>query len=289
MNAPAGTRLHAARREAAARLAALGKPDAALEARRLVAHVLDLDPARLSIEPDRPLAAEEIRRLDAALAERADGRSVGRIVGWRRFHDIRLAVRDDVLEPRDDTGALVELALSLLRAACERRGEALLHDIGTGSGAVALALLAAEPRARAVASDVSDAALASAAANAERLGLSERIAFERADALASTIRGRFDLVVSNPPYVPSDEIATLAPEVRRDPVAALDGGTDGLDVYRRFATSLSGSLRPEGALALEIGAGQGPALRAIFARAGWSEIASRRDLGGTERAIAFRR
>ena len=283
-----GADVAAARRRLTETLDRAGKAGAAGEARRLVAHALGVEPARLTFEAARVLSDEEARALAAIEAERLRGRTVGRIVGRRAFHDIELAVRDRVLEPRDDTAALVELALPPLRAACDARGSASVWDIGCGSGAVVLALLAAEPRARGLGTDVSPDCVKATAGNARRLGIGpDRLTVRRADALAVAHADGFDLVVSNPPYIPSGEVAGLAPEVLHDPRAALDGGPDGLRFYRSLARDAAARLRPDGRLAVEIGAGQGASVREIMRGHGWRFVGATSDLGGHERALAF--
>ena len=278
-----------ARAELTEALAAIGGAEAALEAKLLVAHAVDVAPSRLSFERERRLTPAEGRVLAAMLRDRRRGRSVGRIIGHRAFHDIVLAIEDNVLEPRDDTGALVDLALPRLRAACDRGGAARLLDVGTGSGAVALALLSAEPRAVAVGTDVNPDAVRAARRNAEDLGLAERFAVRALPLVGDPADGPFDLVVSNPPYIRSDELAGLAAEVRHDPATALDGGPDGLDFYRALAAGAADVLAPRGWLAVEIGAAQGPDVRAIMAGHGWTERVARDDLGGHLRALGFGR
>ena len=278
----------AARAALAATLERAGKPGAGEEAKRLVAHALNLSPSALTFLRDRVLTDAEVTRLAEIERQRLVGRSVARIVGTKSFHDIALAVHDAVLEPRDDTGALVELALPHLRAACDARGRARVWDIGSGSGTVVLALLAAEPRAFGLATDVSAEAVAATLANARALDLADRLAVERRDMLEGA-DGSFDLIVSNPPYIPAAEVDGLAPEVLVDPRAALDGGADGLDFYRAFAAGVAARLTPGGHLAVEIGAGQGVEVRALMAAQGWRFAGAMDDLGGRERALTFAR
>ena len=276
-----------ARAALAARLREGGVAEPAEDARRLVAHALGIEPQRLAVERDRHLTAAEADRLRDVERQRLAGRTVARIVGTRAFHDITLRVADDVLEPRDDTGVLVELTLPRLRAACERRGGARLLDVGVGTGAVALALLAAEPRARGEGTDINPSARRLAMANAEALGLDRRFAIADGALFGAGRLAPYDLIVSNPPYVPSGEIAALAPEARADPREALDGGADGLDAYRALAREGARYLRADGTLAVEIGAGQGADVRTIFVADGWRAIGAATDLAGRERALAF--
>ena len=279
-------------REARSRLHAAGIGEASLDARRLVAHALGTEPSRLVLEGRRLVGSEMAAAIDRLVAKRLEGWSVARLVGRRAFHGIDLLVAPDVLEPRDDTGALVDLVLDHAQVLARRRdGPVRLLDIGTGSGAVALACLAAEPRLVAIGTDLSDDALALAGRNALNGGVADRFRAVRADLarhLSGTAGGRFDIVASNPPYIPTAEITSLAPEVLRDPTLALDGGEDGLDIYRRIAAELPQVVAPDGVLAVEIGAGQGEGVRAIMRGAGWREIEARADLGGHERALAFR-
>ena len=265
----------------------VAEPDG--DARRLLAHALATEPSRLAFEGDRPLTPREVARLDRFAAQRLAGRTVARIVGHRAFHDIVLGVADGVLEPRDDTAALVELALPHVRAVAHRSGRARVLDVGTGTGAVALAILAAEPRAEALGTDVNPAALRLARENAGRLGLCDRFHAVRADALGGVGGAPYDAIASNPPYIPTAAIGGLAREARADPREALDGGPDGLAFYRTLARRGAAHLAPGGLLCVEIGAGQGCDVRRIMVAAGWREAGVAPDLGGHERALAFDR
>lgn len=269
------------------RLSEGGVADPSREARLLVAYVLSVEPSRVGLEAAREVSEREAAKLAEVTAERLAGRTVGRIVGCRAFHEIELGVSDHVLEPRDDTGALVDLALPFLRARCDERDTATVWDIGCGAGTVALALLVLEPRAVGLATDVNDHALALTGRNAERLGVRDRLRLEDRSGLEGGDMERFDLIVSNPPYIRSGEIDGLPREVRRDPRNALDGGADGLLFYRMFAAGGADRLAPNGRLAVEIGAGQGGDVRSIFGEQGWHEAGAMIDLGGHERALAF--
>lgn len=285
-----GMTVAAARTQLAATLREARRADAREDARRLVAHALGVEPGRLAFELDRVLTREEAGRLAAFERERLDGRTVARILGHRPFHDITLAVSDDVLEPRDDTAALVELALPFVRATCERRGVARVLDCGVGAGTVVLAILTAEPRARGVGMDVSVAALALASRNAASLGLDDRFSSRRRDMLTQLgdpEDAPYDVIVSNPPYIGTEDIDGLLDEAKADPREALDGGPDGLRFYRALARLAGRYLTPDGVMAFEIGAGQGPDVRAIMDEHRWREVGAMRDLGGHERALAF--
>ncbi len=283
------TTLATLHRDARARLSAAGIADAALDARILVEDLTGTSCTDLLSRPDTVVPPDAAARLSAALARRIAGEPVHRILGAREFYGLRLTLAPDTLEPRPDTETLVDVALPHLARAADRAGSARLLDLGTGTGAVALSLLSAEPRAQAVATDIAPGALAAARANAVSLGLAERAAFVLSDWF-DQVTGRFDIIVSNPPYIPSAEIESLAREVREhDPRRALDGGVDGLDPYRIIARGCDAHLAPGGVVAVEIGAGQGPDVTGIFAAQGYRLLENRRDLAGHERALAFGR
>lgn len=266
-----------------------GIADAALDARLLVEHFTGTSRADALLDPQRPIAPEAGRAVQAALDRRIAGEPVHRIIGSREFYGMRLALSPATLEPRPDTEALVDLALPHLRAAAERHGRCRLLDLGTGTGAIALALLGQEPRATALATDISAEALATAAGNADMTGNKERFRTLQSDWF-SAVEGRFHIIVSNPPYIVSKEIGTLEREVRdHDPLAALDGGPDGLAAYRRIAAGAAAHLEHDGVIAVEIGHDQEQAVEAIFARNGFARIGASRDLGGIIRALAFAR
>jgi len=274
-------------RIARARLADAGIADAALDARVLVEELTATTRTDALARPETPIDASIVEAVQAALSRRAAGEPVHRILGAREFYGLRLALSPDTLEPRPDTEALVELALPFARGICDERAACRILDLGTGTGAIALALLSAEPRASAIATDIAPGALETAKANAEALGLAGRIAFVRSDWFAA-VEGIFDLIVSNPPYIPSAEIGTLSREVRGfDPLRALDGGADGLDPYRIIARDGAAHLAPDGAVMVEIGAGQENEVAGIFLRQGFRHADTRRDLGGHARALCF--
>ncbi len=263
-------------------------PEPEPDARVLVEEAVGLVGHAFRSTPDRPLGAEAAGRLATLLARRLAREPVFRIVGRREFWGLDLAVTPAVLDPRPDTETLVRAAL---RSLGSRRHERLrVLDLGTGSGALLLALLSELPDAEGVGLDRSPEACAVARRNAEALGLAHRAVIREGDFGVAASGSPFDLVVSNPPYVESAAIASLDPEVRdHDPHLALDGGPDGLDAYRAIAPTLPGRLAPGGIAGLEIGAGQAAAVAAILIGAGLEVVGLDRDLGGHERAILARR
>lgn len=269
-------------------LAGAGIESAALDARILVQEATGCSHADLLIRRQASVTPEAAARLADWIARRARGEPVFRILGWREFRGLRLRLSPGVLEPRPDTETLVEHALPFLRdAAARSAGAARLLDLGCGSGAIAIALLSEEPGAVAVGVDISLDALATARRNAAEHGLAAR--FEaRQSRWYEAVEGRFDLILSNPPYIATREIDSLAPEVRlHDPLAALDGGTDGLDAYREISARALEFLAAKGQFLVEIGAGQAEAVRRIFAGNGLELLSVRRDLAGIERSLAF--
>jgi release factor glutamine methyltransferase len=265
--------------------ALVGIEDAKTDARVLAAHALKLTRAQLISQSDRALEPREIDALSMRAARRLKREPVSRILGQREFWGLRLAINSSVLDPRPETETVVETALDWATAN-QMRNEALrILDIGTGSGALSLALLSELPAATGVATDKSFAALTVARANAQRFGFADRCAFVVVDYTAA-LRGPFDLIVSNPPYIARDEIARLAPEVRDyDPVLALNGGVDGLDAYRAIVNDAPRLLAPRGRLIVELGKGQAQAVAAIAMKAGLSVAPPHADLGGISRAL----
>ncbi len=279
----AGATVEAARRLIAARLREAGIETPELDARILTGAVLDLDLSGLVSATDRQLSRMQAVRLNELTVRRLEGWPVARLVGTKEFWGLPLTLSDATLVPRPDTETVVEAALELIGANRDR--PLRLADLGAGSGAILLALLSELPNAYGVGTDIAIGALATAAANARRLGFSSRAAFVVSD-YAAALGGGFDLIVSNPPYIASDEIDGLAPEVRyHDPHRALDGGEDGLDAYRRLVPEAASRLRPSGALIVEVGHDQQEAVKALMERAGLAGIAVRADLGGIGRAV----
>jgi release factor glutamine methyltransferase len=265
-----------------------GVEDAAVDARALLCHALHLDRARLLSNSNRILEAREVAAISALAARRLKREPVSRIRGRKEFWSLMLEVSPAVLVPRPETETVVEAALDFVVRGGSRMEKLRILDVGTGSGALLLALLSELPNAVGTGTDISAEALAVARGNAERHGLGSRCAFVECN-VAEGVRGPFDLIVSNPPYVASGEIASLAPEVRDyAPALALDGGEDGLDAYRAIAAAAHGLLAPGGCLIVELGAGQEAAVRALFTKAGLTVGTARKDLGGIPRALSVR-
>lgn len=277
-----------ARRRLAARFRAAGFDTPELDARILVAHALALDHVALVAAGARCLSAREEEAIAALADRRLAHEPVARLVGSKEFWSLRLRVDAATLVPRPETETVVEAALAAIDAAGPRSRTLRIADLGTGSGAIILALLAELPNAVGIGSDTSAGALCVARDNARRLGL-KRAAFVACD-MAAALAGPFDLIVSNPPYVVTGDIAALAPEVRDfDPRAALDGGPDGLDFYRVIAATAPALLKPGGALVVELGSGQASAVALLFSAAGLVPAPPRPDLCDVPRALLARK
>lgn len=263
--------------DAVRRLAAAGIDGAARDARRLLAHALGVGADRVSLLAPETLPPEAQARFAAAVAARLRRQPVSQITGSRAFFGREFLVTRDTLDPRPETETLVAAALE--------RPFVKMLDLGTGTGCILLSCLAGMPCAAGIGSDVSEAALAVARANARRLGLSERARFVVSDWFAN-ITGRFDLIVSNPPYIAEAEMAGLAPEVRDwEPRGALTPGGDGLDAYRAIAAGAVSRLMAGGRLLLEIGPTQAAAVSALLAAQGFAVSEVRRDLDGRDRVV----
>lgn len=259
-----------------------GLGEARLEAEVLVAHALHKTRVQLYTHFDQPLAEEEIARCRELLRRRAGGEPTAYLTGEKEFWSVPLAVDARVLIPRPDTERIVEAAL-------ERGGRRIL-EIGTGSGCIAIALARERPDAMVVATDLCPDALAVARANVERHGLADRIDLRQGDLYAPVAGERFDLIVSNPPYIPHLDVPRLQPEIAyHEPRLALDGGADGLDVLRRLIASAPDHLAAGGWLLAEFGQGHGAAVVRLAAAAGLVEVSLARDLAGHERLLAARR
>jgi release factor glutamine methyltransferase len=281
-------------RSATGWLRASGSRSPRLDAELLLATALGVDRAELFRTPERVLTRSEERRFDGYLVRRQAREPVAYIRGVRAFRAIELEVTPAVLIPRPETETLVEVALEALTAvpggaAAPGPYEPLALDIGTGSGCIALALAAEDPFVHVVAVDVDEGAVEVARRNAVRLGLDGRVDILRSDLFAGLPpEQRFDVIVSNPPYISAAEYEVLEANVRDyEPRLALHGGEDGLDVYRRLVSAAASHLRPGGTLAVEVGAGQAAVVRALFAAAGaFAPAQERSDLGGTPRVVS---
>ncbi|KAF0227984.1 MAG: release factor glutamine [Beijerinckiaceae bacterium] len=283
-NLSPGLTLRAAVDLLANRLVAADIDEPRREARLLVMTALGIDLATL-MRGEQILLGPAVERLAALLLRREAHEPLSRIIGRREFFGLDFELNAATLDPRPDTETLVEAVLADVDAGVRRGAPLALLDIGTGTGAILLALLANLPAARGVGVDLAPEAVAMAAGNAERLGLSARAAFRQGDLLAG-IDGAFDIIVSNPPYIASAEITTLEPEVRlHDPHLALDGGPDGLSFYRRLIADAPSRLAPEGFLALEVGFGQAETVDGMMEAAGFRTVGMRRDLGGILRVV----
>lgn len=262
-----------------------GIEDADVDARLLVGHALHLDRARLIAQSDRILEAREINVINALAARRLKREPVSRILGQKEFWSIALAITPDVLVPRPETETVVEGALDFVVRGGLRMEKLRILDIGTGSGALLLALLRELPNATGIGTDISTGALKVARENAARCGLEGRCTFLVCD-IASVVEGPFDLLVSNPPYIAHDEITSLAPEVKNyDPTVALDGGDDGLAAYRAIAADAKRLLAPGARMFVELGAGQEAAVRDLFTNVGLTAGTARADLAGIPRVL----
>ena len=276
------------RRSLAQQFSAAGIDSANTDARILIGYALSLDHTALATASDRPLDTEE-RKTIAALARRRLAREpVARIIGSKEFWSLPLSINASTLVPRPETETVVEVALGVIDATGPRTRTLRIADLGTGSGALLLALLSELPNATGIGTDISLDALKMARANAQRLGVT-RAAFVAGD-MARPLGAPLDLIVSNPPYIASGEFAALAPEVRAfDPRSALDGGADGLDCYRSLGASAPALLEPGGALVMEIGVGQADAVARLFSAAGLALAPPQPDLNGIPRVLLARK
>lgn len=252
-----------------------------LDAELLLAHVLNTPRLHLYLQHDRPMSPQELGALRPMVVRRGAREPLSWIVGTRAFHGIELLVEPGVLDPRPDTETLVDAALE--RIAIDN--PCIVADIGCGSGAVGLAIAAARPLVRLFATDIDPTALRITRRNVERLGLSERVAVLGGDLLEAIPAHRsIDWVVSNPPYIETDQIDALEPEVSaHEPRLALDGGADGLEVYRRLLPQAFA--RASAGVAVEIGHAQSASVSGLLRAGGWQSIATASDLAGNRRVV----
>lgn len=275
--------------QAEAKLAAVGIETARLDAQLLLADAAHIDRAAL-LAGSIDLSPEVLARFDAMLQRRIEHEPIAYIMGHREFYSLEFEVNRDVLIPRPHTETLVDAALAFIA----QRPSARVLDIGTGPGSVAIAIAANAPGVEVVATDISDAALTVARRNAARNQVSDRIKFVRANLFepcdSGPALGQFDIIVSNPPYIVDDEVASLEADVRDfEPHLALKGGQDGLDFFRRIAAEVKSHLLPEGLLALEVGAGQDSAVAEILSGAELRPAGVINDLDGIPRVVTAHR
>jgi release factor glutamine methyltransferase len=285
----AGVSIAAARRMLTKAFAAASLDSPELDARLIVGHALGLDHAALAGAGADELSAEQAVAVASLAARRLEREPVARILGRKEFWALRFKLNSETLVPRPETETVVEAALAQFDPQQRRRERLRVADLGTGSGALLLALLAELPQAHGIGTDVSVEALACARANAAALGCAARASFVACD-YGAALGGPLDLLVCNPPYIVRDEIATLEPEVRHfDPLRALDGGTDGLAGYRALAADARRLLGPNGCLVVELGINQLERVTALFAGAGLGAAGPPRlDLAGVARALVVK-
>jgi release factor glutamine methyltransferase len=285
----AGKTIEDARRTLTAELQTFAIDTPELDARLLLGAVLRLDLTGMIAAATRCLTAFEAARLNSLIQRRIGGEPVARLLGVKEFWGLQLQLSPATLVPRPDTETVVEAALDIVRADANGNHAHRIADLGTGSGAILLALLHELPHAIGIGTDISLMALQTARANAAKLGLAARSSFAAGD-FAAALAGPFDLIVSNPPYIRTADIYTLAAEVREhDPHRALDGGDDGFDAYRRILNQVAPLLAPGGTLILEVGQHQSGGVSDLAHAAGLMPYGPpRADLAGVLRAVAFR-
>jgi release factor glutamine methyltransferase len=275
--------------QAKARLSAANLPDAAMEARILIGGLLGLSSTEVFTGGDKVLASADLARIENGIARRLKREPVHRILGSREFHGLDLMLSKETLEPRPDTEILVDTLLPYVERIASAKGSVRILDLGTGTGAIVLALLKECPASSGIGSDISSDALSTAKRNAAQHGIGHRFEAVRSHWFGE-IRGRFDIIASNPPYIASAVIPELEPEVRDfDPLAALDGGPDGLCAYRDIATGAGDFLEHEGVIGVEIGFDQKDAVTEIFSAAGFILAQAKRDYGDNDRVLVFAR
>jgi release factor glutamine methyltransferase len=285
-----GDTVESARRALTVRFESAALESASLDARLLIGHALGVDLTGLITSAHRQLTESESAQIEGFACRRLAGEPVARIVGEKEFWGLPLQLSPATLVPRPDTETVVELALELLRADGATGRPLRIADLGTGSGAILLALLSELPMAAGFGTDISEQALQTAAANAISARLAQRATFIACD-YASGLSGLFDLIVSNPPYIRAADIAGLAVEVGEyDPRAALDGGADGLDAYRALIPQAAVLLAPGAALVVEAGEGQSGPINGLMTLSGLTPTgAPKADLAGIPRAVAGRK
>jgi release factor glutamine methyltransferase len=267
---------------AAERLMAVGIDTSRLDARLLLGEVLGLAPQQVFTRPQLELSSQEAERFDALVTRRLGREPISHLLGRRGFWTLEFKVTADTLDPRPDTETLIE---AVLEALPERGRPRRILDLGTGTGCILLTLLTELGFATGLGVDKSPAALEVARANAQSLGLADRAQFQLGD-WGQGLEGGFDVIASNPPYIPDGEINGLEPEVAAfEPRLALAGGADGLDCYRLLAPQMARLLAPGGLVALEVGIGQAGDVAALLSEVGLTIRGVERDLGGVERCV----
>lgn len=273
--------------EARSALSNAGIADAAYDSRLLVEHFSATTRADAVSRPNTLIGAEAVASTRAAIARRVGGEPVHRILGFRHFYGLKLFLSAETLEPRPDTETLVDALLPRLRQVVAEQGACRVLDLGTGTGAIGLALLAEIPELTATGVDISADALATAARNAVENGVSARFQAVQSDWFEK-ISGRYDAIVSNPPYISTEELGTLQDEVRyHDPERALDGGPDGLDAYRKIAGMAEAFLEPAGVVGVEIGHTQKHDVTRLFEASGFRLVEAKQDFGHRDRVLVF--
>lgn len=274
--------------EARKRFSQAGLPDPATDARVLVSGLLRLSATAFVLGANQPVDAAEAAIIRSAIGRREAREPVHRILGERDFYGLTLKLSPETLEPRPDTEILVDAVLPHLRRIAAAKGAARILDLGTGSGAIALALLKECPTARAVGTDISAGALTIAANNAYLNGVGERFEARESVWFEKIEEKPFDIIVSNPPYIPTKAVEALEPEVRKfDPARALDGGQDGLFAYRAIAENAASYLGEGDMVGLEIGYDQKQSVIQIFEAKGFSLFDAWQDYGGNDRVLLF--
>lgn len=272
--------------DATRRLKQAGIEGSRQDAVLLLAEALGITPDQVRLQPDSRVAPAGAARFEDLVRRRIDRQPVSQILGRREFWGLDFRVTPDVLDPRPDSETLVA---GVLAAVPDRRASLRIVDFGTGSGCLLLSLLHELPQATGLGIDASPAALAIARGNADHLGLAGRVDFRQGD-WGEGVGGSFDILISNPPYIETDTVPTLAPEVaRHEPHLALDGGPDGLDAYRRLIPHMARLASPGAVAALEIGLGQDAAVCGLLAAAGYADIAVLPDLAGIGRVVTGRK
>ena len=276
------TNLVTAWKTATATLKAAGVDQPSIDAGLMLQAAAGVTRTDILTDPYREMTAEQQATLGDFIGQRAGRKPISHILGRKGFWKIMLSVTPDVLTPRADTESILDVVLPAFPEGMAFQ----MLDLGVGSGAILLAILAERPAARGLGIDSSSEALAVARENAANLDLNNRAAFMHGDWTAGLGEAQFDLVVSNPPYIPTSHIDTLDPEVRdHEPRLALDGGADGLDAYRLLAPEILRVLKPGGLFAVEIGHDQSAAVEALFKAAGADQVRTTKDLGTRDRVV----